>query len=148
MAIDKCSLGKAIRQVRNLRGMSQASLAKAGGIQPNSLALIERGERGVSMETLNDLADALGVPAACLAILGSKKIAGSADSTAFVKSLQKLISATIVAQVTVEAEENAERAKQDHFSEAIESIPEIEDVLRRLGGKRTTKKGGKKVTGS
>lgn len=140
MAIDKKTLGKAIRQIRSLRGLSQASLARDAGIQPNSLALVERGERGVSMDTLNDLSEALGVPAACLAVLGSKKIAGSGDSAAFVKSLQKLIEATIVAQVTIEAEEEAEQAKQDHFSEAMETIPAIEDVLRRLSTKRQATK--------
>ena len=56
MAIDKTTLGKAIRQVRNLRGMSQAALAEEAGIQGNSLALIERGQRGVSMDTLNSRA--------------------------------------------------------------------------------------------
>lgn len=140
MAIDKKTLGKAIRQIRNLRGLSQANLAKDAGIQPNSLALVERGERGVSMEKLNALSAALGVPAACLAVLGAKKIGGSGDSTAFVKSLQRLIFATIVAQVTIEAEEGAEQAKEDHFSEAIDSIPAIEDVLRQLRAKGRTKK--------
>jgi transcriptional regulator with XRE-family HTH domain len=144
MAIDKTTLGKAIRQVRNLRGMSQVALAEEAGIQGNSLALIERGQRGVSMDTLNELAGALNVPAACLAMLGSKKIAGSNESAAFVKSLQKLISATIVAQVTIEAEEDAERAKRDHISDAMQSIPEIEEVLRKLSAKGKKKSSGKK----
>jgi len=142
MAIDKALLGQSIRQVRNLRGMSQAKLAKEVGIQGNSLALIERGQRGVSIETLNDVAEALDVPAACLAILGSKKIAGSKESMPFVKSLQKLISATIAAQATVIAEEEAEKTKQERISDALESIPEIEEVLRKLsaqGGKKSAR---------
>jgi transcriptional regulator with XRE-family HTH domain len=50
MAIDKQLLGKAIRQMRQLRGVSQAALAEEAGLQGNSIALIERGQRGVSME--------------------------------------------------------------------------------------------------
>ena len=62
----------------------------------NSVALVERGLRGVSMETLNAIADTLDVPAACLTILGTSKIAGNDDSKALVKSMQKLIVATVV----------------------------------------------------
>src|SRR5215218_3670747 len=101
MAIDRQLLGKAIRRVRNLRGISQAVLAENAGLQGNSVALIERGQRGVSMETLNDLADALEIPAACLAILGTPKIGGMVGSASLVKSMQKLVVATITAQTSV-----------------------------------------------
>lgn len=105
MAIDKLLLGKAIRQIRELRGVSQAALAKESGLQGNSVALIERGQRGVSMETLNALAEALDVPAACLAMLGTSKIAGSGDSAGLVKSLQKLIWATVNAETNLKSAE-------------------------------------------
>ena len=142
MAIEKELLGKAIRQVRQLRGMSQAALATAAGLRGNSVALIERGQRGVSMETLNGLADALEVPAACLAMLGTSKIAGQSDSASLVKSLQKLIVATIVAQARIEAEESAEKVKRKHIQEAMRSIPEIEALVQRIAGsgKRAARK--------
>lgn len=104
MAIEKDLLGKAIRQVRELRGMSQAALGKIAGLEGNSVALIERGQRGVSMDTLNELADALEVPAACLAILGTSKIAGQGESAVLVKSMQKLIMATLAAQAAAKGE--------------------------------------------
>jgi transcriptional regulator with XRE-family HTH domain len=125
MAIDRELLGKSIRQVRELRGMSQAGLAEAAGIRGNSVALIERGERGVSMETLNALADALRLPAGCLAMLGTSKIAGQAESKSLVSSMQKLILATMVAQKTVETKEAAEQAKQQQIAEATRSIQQI-----------------------
>jgi transcriptional regulator with XRE-family HTH domain len=111
VAIEKELLGKAIRQVRELRGMSQAALADAAGLRGNSVALIERGQRGISMETLNDLADALRVPAACLAMLGTSKIADQSDSVRFVTSLQKLIVATIDAQAKLESKEATSKKK-------------------------------------
>ena len=142
MAIDRKLLGKSIRQVRELRGLSQAALAERVGVQGNSVALIERGERGVSMETLNALADVLNVPAACLAMLGTSKIAGEADSTSLVTSLQKLIVATVVAQASIEATEEAEKAKQRQIEEAMRSIPKIELILQKLAvkGRRTRAK--------
>lgn len=84
--------------MRRLRGMSQAALAQKAGLRGNSVALIERGERGVSIETLNDLAVALDIPTACLTMLGMSKIAGLSDSARLVKTMQKLILATVTAE--------------------------------------------------
>jgi transcriptional regulator with XRE-family HTH domain len=111
MAIEKALLGKAIRKVRTLRGISQAALAEQAGLQSNFVALVERGQRGVSMETLNSLADALDMPAACLAILGTNKIAGG-DGTALVKSMQKLIMATFTAQTKLEVQEAGRKKRK------------------------------------
>ena len=102
MAIDRLLLGKAIRRVRNLRGFSQAALAQQAGLRGNSVALIERGQRGVSIETLNELADVLKIPAACLTMLGMSRIAGLSESARLVKSMQKLIVATITAQTSID----------------------------------------------
>lgn len=91
MAIDRKLLGKAIRQVRELRGLSQVSLAEAAGLQGsprNSVALIERGEQDVSMETLNALAEALDVPAACLTIRGG--VMSEFDVTALIVEVDYL----------------------------------------------------------
>jgi transcriptional regulator with XRE-family HTH domain len=111
MAIEKGLLGKAIRQVRELRGISQAALAKQAGLQGNSVALIERGQRGVSLDSLNAIADVLEVPAACLAMLGTSKIAGDSSSAALVKSLQKLTLAAVAAQAKLEGNEKAAARK-------------------------------------
>jgi transcriptional regulator with XRE-family HTH domain len=103
MAIDQQLLGKAIRRVRQLRGMTQAELAEAAGLRGNSVALIERSQRGVSMETLNHLADALEIPAACLTMLGTAKLSGLRRSARLVSSMQKLILATITAEERLQA---------------------------------------------
>ena len=116
MAIEKELLGKAIRQIREMRGLSQAALAKAVGLQGNSVALIERGQRGVSMETLNELADVLRIPAACLTIMGTAKIAGQSDSAALIKSMQELIRTTVSAQSKLENQEGR-RAKAKPLSQ-------------------------------
>jgi transcriptional regulator with XRE-family HTH domain len=110
MAIERSLLGKAIRQVRQLRGLSQAALADAAGVGGNFVALVERGEKGVSMETLNALADALRIPAACLAMLGTSNIAGQSDSKSLVSTMQDLMLTTMAAQETTAAQEEAKKA--------------------------------------
>ena len=113
MTIDKKLLGAAIKQVRTARDLSQVQLAKAAGLSKsgNSVALIERGERFVSLATLNAIAQVLDIPAACLAILGSSQIEGSEGATDLMKSLQSLIAATITAQVE---EERLEEISEDN----------------------------------
>src|SRR5262249_25664166 len=98
MAIDATTLGSAIRELRQLRGLTQAKLATAAKLASNSIAVIERGERVVSMESLNAIAAALDIPAGCLAILGMNRIAESPRSTKFVSSLKKLIVVTLKAE--------------------------------------------------
>jgi transcriptional regulator with XRE-family HTH domain len=112
MAIDQRLLGKAIRRVRQLRGMTQAELAEAAGLRGNSVALIERSQRGVSMGTLNDLADALEIPAACLTMLGTSKFSALRGSARLVSSMRKLILATITAEEKLLAQESAKVARQ------------------------------------
>ncbi|HEX4131059.1 MAG TPA: helix-turn-helix transcriptional regulator [Pirellulales bacterium] len=113
MSIEKEMLGAAIKRVRLARGLTQVQLAEAAGLSKggNSIALIEQGRRFVSVDTLNALADALEVPAACLAILGSEKIGTNKAATEFMQSLQKVIRAVIDAQEATDHGSTKKRAK-------------------------------------
>lgn len=62
-------LGKAIARFRELRGMTQAQLNERTGM--STIQHIEQGRNSVSMASLNKIAAALDVPAACLTLLGS-----------------------------------------------------------------------------
>ena len=112
MSISKTQLGQAVRQIRELRGYSQAELGRKSGLQSNTIALIERGERGVSLDAVNKLASALAVPAGCLTMLGTSRIRGDSESAAMVKSMQELILATLFAQSELEAKEKAAKLTQ------------------------------------
>ncbi len=112
MSISKTQLGQAVRQIRELRGYSQAELGRKSSLQPNTIALIERGERGVSLDAVNKLASALAVPAGCLTMLGTTKIRGDSEAAALVKNMQELILATLFAQTQLEAQENGAKATQ------------------------------------
>jgi transcriptional regulator with XRE-family HTH domain len=54
-------VGSQIRALRLERGLSQESLALESGVARNQLIQMEHGRRGVLIERLYDIADALGV---------------------------------------------------------------------------------------
>ncbi|HEX8086708.1 MAG TPA: helix-turn-helix transcriptional regulator [Solirubrobacteraceae bacterium] len=60
------ALGRAVRDLRGVRGISQEDLAHRSGMHRTYLGGIERGERNVSYTNLKRLARALDVPASHL----------------------------------------------------------------------------------
>lgn len=66
------ALGKAIRTLREKRGLSQESLAPKAGITPGTLSLIERGEANPTWGTVRGIAGALGVSVSQLAQAAEK----------------------------------------------------------------------------
>lgn len=55
------ALGKAIRQLRQKRGLTQVALGEKAGITGRSLSLIERGHANPTWGTVKAIAEALGV---------------------------------------------------------------------------------------
>jgi transcriptional regulator with XRE-family HTH domain len=55
-------VGKSLKHLREERGVSMRSLARASGLSANALSMIERGLTSPSVTTLNKLAVALEVP--------------------------------------------------------------------------------------
>ena len=104
MTIDRKRLGAAIRELRERRSMTQVELSRAAGLSEtgNSIAMVERGERGLSIEAMNQVAEALQVPAGCLAILGSSAKSGHPRSKGLLKALQDLVHVTLDAQDALE----------------------------------------------
>ena len=96
MSIDNKLLGEAVRSRRTLRGLTQAELGRSAGMAPNSIAILERGERGFTTKNLNAIAKALNIPAACLTVLGSSK-PGKDDplGAELLQKVQNLIIATL-----------------------------------------------------
>jgi transcriptional regulator with XRE-family HTH domain len=139
MSISKSQLGQAVRQIRELRGYSQAELGHKSGLQPNTIALIERGERGVSLDALNKVANALAIPAGCLTMLGTTKIKGDSESTAMVKSMQELILAAVIAQSQLQGKEKAAQLNQAKV-EANRSSPRSKALVRKSVGRKKVSK--------
>jgi len=61
------ALGKAIRQLRNKRGMTQEALAHAAGVTVGHLSMIERGHSNPTWATVKVIASALEASMAKLA---------------------------------------------------------------------------------
>jgi XRE family transcriptional regulator, regulator of sulfur utilization len=66
------ALGKAIRQLRDQRGVSQEALAYEAGVTSGTLSLIERGLSNPTWGTVKGIAAALNVSIADLAKLSLK----------------------------------------------------------------------------
>lgn len=62
----KTVLGAQVRDLRRARGLTQEALAEELGVTPRYLAGIERGERNLTLDSVDALASQLGVPAAAL----------------------------------------------------------------------------------
>ncbi|MHC4508867.1 MAG: helix-turn-helix domain-containing protein [Planctomycetota bacterium] len=59
-------LGRNVRAVRRMRGLSQESLALAAGLDRSYVGGVERGERNIAVVNLLRLAKALAIPASTL----------------------------------------------------------------------------------
>jgi transcriptional regulator with XRE-family HTH domain len=57
----KVMFGQAVRKIREQRGISQEKLADIMEMHRNTVALLERGQRNPSLETIKKLARALRV---------------------------------------------------------------------------------------
>lgn len=66
------ALGKAVRQFRSDRGISQEALAYEAGVTTGTLSLIERGLSNPTWGTVKGIASALGVSIAELAQMALK----------------------------------------------------------------------------
>ena len=54
-------LGTALKAVRTARGLSQSALARLAGVSPSAISQAERGQRGLSLDTLLDLSAKLNI---------------------------------------------------------------------------------------
>jgi transcriptional regulator with XRE-family HTH domain len=63
------ALGKAIRQLREERGMTQEALAQEAGITVGHMSMIERGHSNPTWATVSAIARSVGIAIAALAKL-------------------------------------------------------------------------------
>ncbi|OGP26831.1 MAG: hypothetical protein A2038_02950 [Deltaproteobacteria bacterium GWA2_57_13] len=62
------AVGRQVRKLRKIKGMTQAQLARAAGILRPNLSRVESGRHRPSLETLEKIAAALKVPIVDLVI--------------------------------------------------------------------------------
>ena len=61
MSIDYISIGNRIKEIRTAKGWTQAKLAEASGVEPSNISHIERAATKLSLPTLVNIANVLGV---------------------------------------------------------------------------------------
>ncbi len=66
-ASTQARLGRAVKQIRIQRGLTQEQVSAASGLHPTYISDIERGARNPSWEAITRLADGIGVPTAEIA---------------------------------------------------------------------------------
>ena len=71
-------ISEALRQCRELKGLTQSALAEQAGISPSYLSQLEQGKRDPKLTLLTKLSNALGVPVAILFFLAAdeKELSG------------------------------------------------------------------------
>ena len=62
----KRRVGRGVRSLRTSRGLTQEKLAEQLNVTPRYLAGIERGERNLTLDSIDELAKRLGVDGAAL----------------------------------------------------------------------------------
>ena len=61
MGIDYISIGNRIKEIRMAKGWTQAKLAEKSGVEPSNISHIERAATKLSLPTMVNIANALGV---------------------------------------------------------------------------------------
>lgn len=69
----KLSLGKAIKIIREAKGMSLGSIASESQLSVPYLSLVENDKRKPSLDVIERLAHTLGIPVEPLILIGSKQ---------------------------------------------------------------------------
>jgi len=115
MTIDSARLGKTIREIRLLKKMSLRKTASMAGVSETYLCLLEKGERGASLETVNTLAEVLDVPAVLLTFLCTEPKRNRSFNK-LVKTTQSAIRAAIKAQVDLQLEKELVTAESRRYS--------------------------------
>lgn len=58
----KSAFGRAVRRLRQSKGLSQEALAELAGIHRSYMGDVERGTRNIALVNMTQIAKALGVP--------------------------------------------------------------------------------------
>jgi len=112
MPIEPATLGKAIKKVRTIRGLTQKEVAEKARLTVNYLSLVETGERSITTESLNAIAEALEVPTQWISFLGGEVQALKRDRSQFREvdeATKNLIVETIQADTELRRKEGAAR---------------------------------------
>jgi len=85
------NLGRAIRAVRQLRGMSQADLAVGADVSSSHISQIEAGKRDPSVGLVSRIASTLGITTSVLMLIATDQDDFPADKREIGEALAELV---------------------------------------------------------
>jgi XRE family transcriptional regulator, regulator of sulfur utilization len=103
MTLDPRALGRAIAEVRRLRGLTQRDVSTETGLAQTYISLVETGDRIASQATLNKVAGALRVPLQWIVFLAGETPRKGEASDALI-DLDRSTKSTIRALLAAEKE--------------------------------------------
>jgi len=110
MRINQTQLGAIIARLRKRLGLTQEQMGSKLGLSTNYINKLENGKRGIGINTLNAVANALGVPAELLAVLASEPTGEPRSVREQLRSeIQSLTNAAIDFYVDLKQERGNER---------------------------------------
>jgi transcriptional regulator with XRE-family HTH domain len=98
MPLEKSELGKVIGQIRKQLRLSRNDVAKRSGLTLGFLSLMERGERGLTIDSLNKLAEALDVPVGIITFLATEGDYDAPHAKALASVVKEIIRGNLAAQ--------------------------------------------------
>jgi len=97
-------LGRAIKEVRAIRKLTQKEVANRSGLTVNYLSLVETGDRGVAHDSLDKIAEALRIPTQFLVFLAGETPSGRGTDERIAR-LDRTTKDAILALLRAEANE-------------------------------------------
>jgi transcriptional regulator with XRE-family HTH domain len=130
--------GKGIRIARALAGVRQKQLAKLADVDPSHISLIEKGKREPSLDLLERLSSALGIPQDLLVLLSTEdkdlKLRNAKEIQRVAESIANLFFTYLPAQGT----EHRGRGRPKQVAPVLNETPR--SVARGSEGRNTRRK--------
>jgi len=126
--------GKAIRIARSIADLSQGELADRSGLDRSYLSLIESEKRKPTVETLQDVSNALGIPFHLLTLLATEK-----EDTKRINEEQVLGLAKQLTQLLLENSHDSDRTVSDKATSRKPARPRASARGKKKRAARTPK---------
>jgi transcriptional regulator with XRE-family HTH domain len=125
---------KAIRIARALVDMSQRELAKRVSVDASLISMIESGKRKPSVETLENISEALGLPFHLFALLGAEPRDGTSKNATEIEQLGVALTKLLLGEREIEPKiVDKRRDKEIKYSKSKPPSPNSRRRHRKAG---------------
>jgi transcriptional regulator with XRE-family HTH domain len=104
--------GKALRIARAVSGLQQQELAKRAGLNASHISLIEKGARNPSVEAIEKLSEALGIPESLFTMLAAESEDIKGINEAELEGIGKYLARFVIRNETTRTERRSSKRKR------------------------------------